>query len=98
MLNAHRVARIFSVNCLAVAVSSAGEAHHGKAPVRARISSIGSTSHWKNYTGERPRNSLSRGTSSVLSAGERGVKKVLSDLAALATEGVFGSHSARWVL
>ena len=79
------------------AVSSAGQANHGKALVRARILSTGSTSHWKNYTGARPLNLLSHGTSSVPSVGERGGKKVLLDLAVLVTEGVFGSHSARWV-
>ena len=92
------VTRIFSANCSAVAGSSAGVAKHGKAPVRVRISSIGSTSHWKNCIVARPPNLLSHGTLFVLSARERGERKALSNHAAPAVEGVFGSHSARWVL
>jgi len=99
MLKVHPVARIFSVNySVVVAVSSVGEAHHGKARVRARISSIESTSHWKNCIGARPPNLLSHGMSSAPSVQGREGRKAPSSHAAPVAEGVFGSRSARWDL
>ena len=76
----------------------AAVANHGKAPVRAKILFIVSTSHWKNCIGARPQNLLSHGTLSVPSALERGGRKAPSSLVAPAAEGVFVSPSARWVL